>query len=164
MAIQLDDAMFQQILDTTVGPAKLEPREARGVIALAELAAAVDLHDSPEESTVLGGFERRLCERAGIDLATLHPLAVVPLYEDERIEAIAERARPLATRGSRELAYAIAYLVIVADRELAPVETRFLDDVGRALEIDPPRAAELAERAAQIVTFPRGDDAAAAPR
>ena len=159
MAIELDDAMFQQLLDATLGRAKPEPREARGVIAIAELAAAVDLDDAPSERAFLGGFERRLSERAGIELATVKPLSVVPLDEEERVNALAQCARPLVARGARELAYGIAYLVIVADLELDPVETRFLEDIRVILDIDPQRAAELAEHAAQIVTFARADRA-----
>lgn len=153
MAIQLDDAMFQQILEITLGREKVEAREARGVIAVGELTAAIDLDETSSETTFLAAFERRLCERAGIDPASVMSLAVLPLDEEERVKALAECARPLVTRGARELAYAVAYLVIVADLELEPLETRFLEDIRVALDIDPSRAAELAERAAQAVTF-----------
>lgn len=161
MAIQLDDAMFQQLLDATLGSARIEPREARAVIAIAELTAAVDLDETPAETTLLGAFADRLCERARIELATIRPLTEIPTDEQERLEALAERARLLVTRGARELAYAAAYLVVVADLELEPLETQFLEDIRVTLDIDPRRAAELAELAAQIVTFPRTDHAPA---
>jgi hypothetical protein len=157
MAIPLDDQMFQQIIEVTLGAPRLEPAAARSVIAIAELAAAIDLAEAPEENAILGALERRLCALAGLELSTLRPLSPIPTDDEERRGLLARLVAPLAASRARELAYAAAYLVIVTDLELAPIETRLLEDIRRALDLSPPCAAELAARVAQIATFTDDD-------
>ena len=58
----------------------------------------------------------------------------------------------LDRRGTRELAYVLAYVVVVSDQELAPDESSLLRELERTLAISPERASELVYRAARIVT------------
>jgi hypothetical protein len=64
-----------------------------------------------------------------------------------------ELASQLAVPGSGELAYVFAYLAIVADLELDPIEDMFVDDLRAVLGISPDRAAELVTMATAMLTF-----------
>jgi hypothetical protein len=79
-------------------------------------------------------------------------LSPLPIDAEERRAQIASLATQLATTSARELAYLVAYLLIVSDLELAPVETELLEGLQRALWIEGPRASELAAEVSELVT------------
>lgn len=150
------DRFFQAIVPP--GPA-LSAREVTAILQLGWLVAEIDFHEDGEELGVWRSIARRLVATSGGEPAFLEPVSPLPLDEEERIARIHEFSAKLSTRSARELAYAIAYLVAVADVELGPIEQSFLDQLRRALAIDEERAAYLVATAAQIVT-PSGDDTA----
>ena len=134
------------------GQRELGPGDARVIVAIATLAADGDLEEVPAEHALLALLGEQLCARAKISPATRLSLSPLPLDKAERALRIRELAGRLIDVRSRELAYVAAYLVVVADLELAPVESEFLDELQRMLELDHDRAAELAEAAAQFLT------------
>ncbi len=152
MTIEIDDAKFQQILDLTVGTQELGPLEVRTVLQIAQLAGDIDLDDDPAELTLLRSLTARLCTATGIVLDRFPLLSPIPTDDEERAWQIAALVRQLPTTGARDLAFALAYLMIVSDLELAPVEDALLQQLQRALTIPPGRASGLIERIAQIVT------------
>ncbi len=147
MSIDLDPAMFRQILDLMP---PLDRRELPAVIAIAQLAAAVDLSDDAAETALLD----QLYAIAGITPDSVPPLSPVPTDREERATRIAVLSHLLASQGSRELAYALAYLLSVSDVEISPVEIKLLDELAQRLGISAARANELVDAVARIVTPP----------
>jgi len=152
MSIEIDDAKFQQILDIAVGNQRIKPEEIRAVVHLAQLAAWIDLEDDPAERALVRALTYRLCTWGDLAMTGIPPLSPVPLDAEERAARIAMLAHQLDTRAARELAFVLAYLVIVVDLELAPVEGDLLEQLQHALAIPPARAGELIDAIAWIVT------------
>jgi hypothetical protein len=152
MTIAIDDEKFQQIFDVTLGTQQLGPAEARTVLRLARLAAEIDLDDDPAEQALLRSLSVRLCTATGVALDDLPRPFPIPTDGEERAMQIAALVRWLPTTGARDLAFALAYLLIVSDLELAPVEDALLAQLQRALTIPAERAGRLIDAIARIVT------------
>ena len=153
MSIELDDSRFHQIVFLTLGKdPSLETYETRALIAIAQLAAWGDLAEDAEERALLDRTITHLCVHGGIDPDSVQPLSRIPFDDEERISRIGELADDLERVGVRELAYVLAYLLIVADHQLARPEARLLEDFQRALAVPEGRATELVREAARIVT------------
>jgi len=152
MSIEIDDAKFQKILDITVGEQRLEPQELRAIVQLVQLAAAIDLDDDPAEPPLVQALTSRLCALGGLATEAIPPLSPIPTDGEERAARIAMLARCLVTSAGRELAFGLAYLVIVVDLELAPVEGDLLEQLQHQLAIPRPRAGDLVEAIARVVT------------
>ena len=152
MSIALDNRNFGRLLDIVMPGASPNPAEARAVLHIAQLAAGIDLDDDLAERGLLGTLTVLLCDAAMIPLDSVRPLSPLPIDAEERRAQIASLAGRLVSTESRELAYILAYLLIVADLELAPVESDLLDDLRRALWIDGDRAGELAAEVSVLVT------------
>jgi hypothetical protein len=152
MTIEIDDTNFRQILDVTLGSQPIGPPEARTVLQLAQLAASIDLDDDPDERTLLRALTTRLCAAVGIPAGSVPVLSPVPIDDEERTARIEALVRRLPTTGARDLAFAFAYLIIVSDLELAPLEDSLLQRLPRALTIPEDRASALIEAVARIVT------------
>lgn len=154
MSIEIDDARFRQLLEVAGADRRFDRREIETVLATVQLAASVDLDDDPAEQTLLGTLTRRLCALGGLSVESIRPLSPIPMDGEERAARIAALAPQLVTSGARDLAFVLAYLLIVVDLELAPIESALLDGLQRGLAIPRARASELAEAAARIVTPP----------
>jgi hypothetical protein len=152
MTIVIDDPKFQQILDVTLGDQPISAQEIRAILQLVQLAASTDLDDDPAEWGVLRTVTARLCARGGIAPDSVPVLSPMPTDDDERATRIARLVPRLTTTGARDLALALAYLVIVADLELAPVESALLERLQGALTIPRERADDVVQAVAQIVT------------
>ena len=152
MTIAIDDEKFQQILAVTVGSQRLGPDAARTVLQLARLAAEIDLDDDPAEQALLRSLTMQLCTATGVALNDLPHRFPVPTDDEERAAQIATLVQQLPTTGTRDLAFALAYLLIVSDLEFAPIEAALLEQLRCALTIPPGRASLLIEAVARIVT------------
>ena len=150
------DRIFQAIIPP--GPA-LAAAEVTAILQLGWLVAEIDFHEDGDELAVWRSIARRLVTTSGGEPAFVEPVSPLPLDDEERSARVHELSAKLSTRSARELAYAIAYLVAVADVELGPIEQAFLDQLRRALGIEEDRADYLAATAARIVT-PSGDEPA----
>ena len=138
----------------------LSPAEAIAVVQIAELAVGIDLDEDPEEHALLQQVKRHVCAIGGIspaDVPAVSPLPE-PIDTEARHDWCWRLASQLITSGGRELAYVLAYLVIVGDLELAPVETSLIWDLQHALDISDDRAGFLVERAAEMVTAYSGPE------
>lgn len=158
MALAIDDAKFQQILDVTLGGQPIRPPELRTLLQVVQLAAEVDLDEDPAEMTLLRSLTERLCTATGIALDRFPVLSPIPTDDEERTAQLAALVQRLPTTGTRDLAFALAYLMIVSDLELAPVENALLHQLRRALTIPPERASRLLDAVGRIVT-PGTDEA-----
>jgi hypothetical protein len=152
MTIDIDDAKFQQILDVTAGVPQIGPPEVRTILQVAQLAAEIDLDDDPAELALLRSLTTRLCTATGVALDRFPLLSPIPTDDEERAAQIAALVRRLPTTGARDLAFALAYLMVVSDLELAPIENALLQQLQRALTIPPERASDLIDAIARIVT------------
>jgi len=152
MSIALDTLTFGHLLDIAMPGAVPSPVEARTILQIAQLAAGVDLDDDAAERGLLGTLTLHMCRVAKIPISTVPVLSPLPDGDEERNAQIASLAGRLGATGARELAFILAYLLIVVDLEMAPVETELLEGLRRAFSIDSRRAAELLAQAAELVT------------
>jgi hypothetical protein len=129
------------------------------VLQLGWLVAEIDLQEDRDELGVWRSLARRFRPTCDGSPVQVEPVSPLPLDDEERRARIHELTAQLSTESARELAYAVAYLVAVADVELGPIEQTFLEELRRALAIDDDRAAYLIATAAQIVTPSAGDPA-----
>jgi hypothetical protein len=151
MTMTVDDAKLRDLVASTLA-GRVDSDAIRAILDAAQLAGAIDLDDAREERRVLRALIARLCAIAEIDVATVRPLSPVPTDREERAARLAVLRERLTSPGARELAYALAYLVVVADLELAPVETDLLEVMQRELSIPRERADELVALASGMVT------------
>jgi hypothetical protein len=145
-------ALVRSLSGDCNGERGLGSGDARAIVAIATLAADVDLDEPRNEADLLVPLAAELAARARVLPETLASSAPRPQDKTERVARIHELATELTGTRSRELAYVAAYLVAIDDLELAPVESAFLDELRPALELTEARAAELAETAAQALT------------
>jgi len=154
MSIELDDRTFRRLTDAVMPGERLAPSEAITIALIAQLAAGVDLDDDAAEGGLLGAVTRHLCAFAGIPRSSVPVLSPRPLPEDAEARSawVNWLAGQLVTTRARELALVVAHLLIVADLELAPVETELHEELQRALLVDKRRARELIAEVTEAVT------------
>jgi len=150
--IALDSKTFSRLLDIVMLGANPSPTEARAILQIAQLAVGVDLDDDADEHELLGTLRRHLCSLADIPMSSIPALSPLPGDSEERSALIHQLACRVVTTAGRELAFTVAYLLVVVDLELAPVEVELLEGLRRALWIEPGRAAELLVEASELVT------------
>jgi hypothetical protein len=122
-------------------PDPLAARDAETILALCQLAVDADGREDPDEIAMFFAFGAALYELAGI--AGRPTPTASDLEDDQQLRALAAQ---LTAPASRELAYAIAHVLTVADT--APEESQFLDQLRTALGLAPDHAAKLAADAA----------------
>lgn len=154
----VDSTRLRIVVRAVLGADRIAPfltvDEARVIVAIGYLALEADLDEDSDELATLDAITQQVCELAGIPPSALPPLPVtpVPLDHEERRSRIRQLASRLTRRHTRELAYAIAYIVVISDLQLSPSESDLLDDVQRTLELDDRRAGELATTVAELLT------------
>jgi len=152
MSIALDTRTFGRLLEIVMPDRCLSPHEARTIVHIAQLAAWIDFDDDTVEGGLLGTVTRELCAAAGVPPSSITPLSPLPIDAEERLARIGQLAGWLVTTDARELAFTLAYLMIVADFELAPTEGELLEELRDALLIEKARAADLAAGVSELVT------------
>jgi len=152
MSIALDTQTFGRLLDLVMLGSSPSPTEARAILQIAQLAAGVDLDDDIDERGLLGTLRRQVCVLADIPVSSVPVLTPLPGDAEERAAIVRTLASRVVTTAGRELAFVVAYLLAVVDLELAPVEVDLLEELRRALWLEPGRAAELLVGASEIVT------------
>jgi len=152
MSIALDTLTFGRLLDLVMPGTCPSRSEARTILQIAQLAAGIDLDDDAAERSLLGTLTHRLCAVADIPVSSVPVLSPLPGDAEERRMQIGSLANQLATTPARELAFIVAYLLIVVDLELAPVEIELLEELRGALDIERGRATEILVEASELVT------------
>jgi hypothetical protein len=152
MSIVLDTLTFGRLLDLVMPGTGPSPAEVRTILQLGQLAAGIDLDDDDAERSLLGAMTRRLCASAEIPISSVPVLSPLPGDAEERNAQIVSLASRLVTTQARELAFVMAYLLIVSDLELAPLELELLEALRCALCIDGSRATDLLAEASELVT------------
>lgn len=146
MSIAVDQTRLRRITDRILGAAPLERAEAIAILEIAQLAAGIgagaELDEDPAEHAALQALAQHVDALVGFKQGEVLPLPSLP-DEDSRLGWLRALADRLATRGARELAFAFAFLVSVADLELTSAETTALEEFQRALAVDDRRATDL---------------------
>ena len=148
---------FREIVTATLGSrdtgyregAALGEDEAVALVRIAHLALAADDREDSDEVEVVHELVAQLCVLANTGAIASPELAH---GDGDRLARIRDLGRQLRATPARELAYALAYLVSIADLELAPAEQALVDTLAPALGLAGERAAELAILAARAVT------------
>lgn len=147
--LQFDDDVLHGILP---GAPQLAVSDVEVIGQIAFLTAEIDLDESIEELAMLQALNRSLWRLIGAEPQPIIPISPLPVDDEERARWLRELVPQLTSGDARELAYAAAYLAVVSDLELAPVEIVLLGELQRALGLDGTRAVELAEAAARTLT------------
>ncbi len=145
---------FQKILDA-VGVKDLTPADAELVVGVALLAVAADRVEDPDERVLfdqLAGYVY-----ASANLVTTPPsLGYLAKDDDrqaeERLEQLRTNAMQLGRRPAGALAYALAYILTIADLEVAPDEMEAVDILREALELDEDTADDLVTTVSELIT------------
>jgi hypothetical protein len=144
----IDDAAVTKLLAN----ATLSAAEATAIVRIGELAAGVDLDEDDEEYAALDALEGKICALAGVDPDSVPAVSPLPLDDEERRAWCKKLCAPLASMRAKELAYEVAYLVIVSDLQLAREESQLLDDLAAELGLDSDRVGALDAAAGELVT------------
>lgn len=150
MSIAVDQTRLRRIVETVLPDATLERAEATTILEIAQLAAGVEIDGDPVARSILQAVAQQVCSRAGLKPGEVLPIPPLP-DEEARASWVGSLAAQLQTRGARELAYALAFLVSVADLELTPAETAALEEFQHALGLDHRRATDLVVVLTEIV-------------
>jgi hypothetical protein len=151
MGIEVTDAQFRVLVDRIALGNIPNAREVTAIVQLGELVSEADLYENLSERSLRETLTRHLCGWTGVAPESIPFVARLPIDREERRPMCAELARDLP-RSSRELAFVFAYLLLVTDFEVAPVEIEALEDIVDALGIGETRAKELATLVAELVT------------
>lgn len=151
--MNIDAAQYKQIASVVYYDGKdgaPTPAEAELVVAICQLAVAADDVEDPDEAAMFETIAAQVYAHAN---AATTPPAFQPLDDPEqRRDLIKSHAAQLAGKPSASLAYALAYILAIADLDLAPEEGEFIEELGDALGIDPDRADELIVSITEIIT------------
>ena len=159
--MEIDAATFHAITNRILPATSLSAAETTALVHTAQIAGGVDLDEDASERTMRRQLERYVCTIAGIDPTSVAPASPLPIDDEERVAWAARLASALRSPGVDELAYVIAYLVTVADLQLAPVESTFVEQLREALEIDRARANDLITTVSSMITPGVGSEARA---
>lgn len=161
--MNIDASQYQKIVDaafqgTTSASAyrdsysatTLPPGDAELIIAIAQLAVAADRVDDPDERALFEALAALVYKHAKLDSSAP---TLAPVDDDEqRIEHLRSHAAQLAGKPSAALAFAVAYVLVIADLELAPEEGALLDTLREALGLDEDRAEDLTAAVGAAIT------------
>jgi hypothetical protein len=128
-----------------LGVTKLSPPEAQAIVGLSRLAIDADRSVDGDELDLYDDLADLICELAGADADEIVEAEDrKPRGDDDRIARIADGARKLATTSVRELGYAVAFVLTIADLAIQPAEDAYLAQLQDALEISDERQGEIA--------------------
>lgn len=157
MSIAVDQTRLRRIVEALRAGESLDRAGVMTILEIAQLAAGVGPEDDPAEHATLQAIAQHVGSIAGTKPGELLAIPQLP-DEEARSGHLALLASQLPTRAARELAYAVAFLVSVADLQLTAAETAALEEFQRALGIDDRRATDLVVLVSEIIDA--GDSAA----
>jgi hypothetical protein len=141
IALQKFQELAQQLGVTT-----LSVEQATGIIGLGRLAIDADRTVDGDELDLYDDIADLVCEMApGAD-----PDEIVetedrkPRGDDDRKVRLADGAGKLGTQAVKDLAYAVSYLITIADLAIQPEEDAYLSALQDALGITDDRQSEIA--------------------
>jgi hypothetical protein len=140
IALQKFTQLAQQL-----GVTKLTPSEAQAIVGLGRLAIDADRTVDGDELDLYDDLGDLVCELAGADADEIVEAEDrKPRGDDDRRKRLADGVAKLGTPAVSELAYAVAYLLTIADLAIQPDEDAYLSQLQDALQISDDRQAEIA--------------------
>ncbi len=135
--MKLDDARLREALSTIHGTA-LAPADAASIIEVARFGASVDGQMVMKEMATVARLAKIVYAMSG---QAPPSVPSTPATEDW-MQALGKK---LTATSTRELAFASAYLIVLADGTFVAAEGAFGGTLSAALQIAPARAKELTE-------------------
>lgn len=130
---------------TKLGVTKLAPPEAQALVGLARLAIDADRTVDGDELDLYDDLADLICELAGADADEIVEAEDrKPRGDDDRVARLADGAGKLTTTPVRELGYAVAFVLTIADLAIQPDEDAYLAQLQDALMISDDRQSEIA--------------------
>ena len=130
----------------SLGATKLEADDAKAIVGVARLAVDADRSEDSDELDLYDLLAEQVCKLAGIAADAVQDAEdVKPRGDDDRETRMLAYADRMRTAPVRELGYAIAYVLTIADLDIAPDEDTFLAALQQALAISDDRQGEIAE-------------------
>jgi len=133
-----------------IHPGALSEADADVVVAIAQLTVDADGREDAEEIKKFFAVGKAILGHAG------RPDAPTPTFadhddDDERLRSLAGQ---LSTPAAKELAYAVAFMMAIADVDLAPEEAALVEALRDALGITEDRADDIAAQVSAAITPP----------
>jgi hypothetical protein len=133
-------------LASSLGIARLTPGEAEAIVSLSRLAIDADRSVDGEELDLYDNLGDLICELAGLDADdVVEAEDRKPRGDDDRGVRIAAAVGKLTAAPARELAYAVAFMLTLADLAIQPEEDAYLSMLQDKLGISDDRQSEIAE-------------------
>jgi hypothetical protein len=128
-----------------LGVTKLTPPEAQAIVGLSRLAIDADRSVDGDELDLYDDLADLICELAGADSDEIVEAEDrKPRGDDDRVARIADGAGKLATTSVRELGYAVAFMLTIADLAIQPDEDAYLSQLQDTFKISDDRQGEIA--------------------
>lgn len=144
-----DDSRYRAAIKL-IHPGALSEGDAETVCAIAQLTVDADGREDAEEIKKFFALGKAVMAHAGF-AETPTPTFADHDEDDERLRALAAK---LSTPAAKELGYAVAFLMAVADTDLAPEEAALVEALRDALGLSEDRADEIAATVSAAITPP----------
>jgi hypothetical protein len=145
--MNIDAGRFRDILRAQ-HPGPLSPVDAELIVAIAQLAVDADGREDADEIKMFFTIGKAVFALAGMSEVPT-PTFAVDEDDHERLLALAKQLQGVP---SRELAYSVSFLLMVADIAIAPEEDAFIENLRTSLGIDEDRAHTLATTITVAIT------------
>lgn len=142
--MKFDDSKLREALQSIQGE-PLATADASAIIDVARFAASVDGRMDLGEMSTVARVSKIIHAMSGQSDA---PVPATPVSMDW-VRAISQK---ITAKGARELAYAVAHLIILADGKVTKEETSLDLHLANALRIATARAEELHAMIDRIIT------------
>lgn len=143
--VQIVSASFEPALQAPVTPAQAEL-----IVAIGQLAVAADQVEHGDERTLFATLAQHVYAQA--DLVTTPPTYAPMRDDDQRLDQLRSHATQLHGTPAGSLAYVFAYIMTIADLELAPAEGDFIETLRDALALDTDKSDDLIAAVTGILT------------
>jgi hypothetical protein len=137
-------------LVTALHPGKLSAVDAEAIVELTQLALDADGREDSDEIKTYFALGKAVFGIAGLGDAET-PTFVTDIDDTERLKELADT---LTTPAAKELAFACAHMLSIADVDIAPEESDFLAALLDALGISDDRAEALTAKVNELITPP----------
>ncbi|HEY1810870.1 MAG TPA: hypothetical protein VGG74_00850 [Kofleriaceae bacterium] len=141
--MKLEPPKFRTLVRALVE--SLSPEDAATLVGIARLAVDADSTEDDDELASYDVVAAELCAMGGLDVAVVERNeALKNRGPDDRAQRMLSYSAALSATPVKELAYACANLLTLADLAIQPSESQFLGDLQAALDIDDTREAAVA--------------------
>lgn len=142
--MQLAPARFRTLVKALVDT--LTPEDAGTIVGISRLAVDADATEDDDELAAYDVVAAEICAMGKLDVDAIEEReALKHRGPDDLAQRMLSYAAALSTTGAKELAYACANLLTIADLAIQPAESKFLGELQGALDIDDTREAAVAQ-------------------